>query len=124
MTEPKFTPGRDQLTGYQTRDGRPVRVLCTDAAGAYPIRGLVPNGDEESSTSWDADGCYISPDKMQSLDLIDRPEPKKTVWVNWYDEGHMLGVWPTREDADRSKGRQRFACTELEIPEPGTGLEP
>ena len=77
MIEPKFTPGRDPIHGYQTRDGRPGRVLCTDAAGAYPIRGLVPNGDEDSSTSWDAE-TYC--------------------------------------------GQGCVAITELEVPEPGTGL--
>jgi len=35
----------DPSKPVQTRDGRPARVLCTDAAGVYPIVALIRDQD-------------------------------------------------------------------------------
>lgn len=42
----------------QTRDGRPVRILCTDAAGRNPIVGLIQMAAGDYACQWKADGTY------------------------------------------------------------------
>jgi len=53
---------------YQTRDGRPVRILCVDGPDpAFPIVGY-----EEGNPNvlvWTADGKY-NPDVSQHADLV------------------------------------------------------
>ena len=64
---------------YQTRDGKPVRILCVDAnlAGGYSVVGLLTWRDgEESMEMWAADGGYYSPghrvnEDDDSQDLIE-----------------------------------------------------
>ena len=63
---------------YQTRCGRPVRILAVDAnlAGGYTVVGLLkwPEG-EETMEMWMADGGYVRPDHRKldedDLDLIE-----------------------------------------------------
>lgn len=55
----------------QTKDGRKVRILCTDAGHPYPIVGLV--GDSKQLCAWLPSGMR-SPRGPISLDLIQVPE--------------------------------------------------
>ena len=41
---------------YTTRDGFSVRIVATDAKGAYPIVGLVDMENAEYSRQWTAEG--------------------------------------------------------------------
>lgn len=66
----------------QTRDGRKVRILCTDADCTYlgqpqPIIGVVGT---HAPTSWSADGVYAD-GTYSNNDLINVPAPKKKVTV-------------------------------------------
>ena len=82
----------DWTKPVQTKDGRKVRVLCTDARGRNPVIGLVLNEDEETDEmmSWPISGDAWGPDHDYSLDLINVPE-KHTLWVNvWRDKADNL----------------------------------
>ena len=64
-----------------TRDGREVRIICTDAKGEEPIIALVYNNntDEENVYTYNRDGRFYKNDS--SLDLFFAPI-KREGWVN------------------------------------------
>ena len=64
-----------------TRDGRQVRILCTDANGTYPIAALVRREDnEDSACTFKEDGTFLEGVKSER-DLFFVPE-KKIAWAN------------------------------------------
>ena len=75
---------KDPSRKVVTRDGRPVRILCTDARGDYPIVGLIYYHDErEIPENYTENGsCYIDNDESSS-DLFFAPE-KKVIYGNLY----------------------------------------
>lgn len=69
-----------------TRDGRNVRILCTDAKGDYPIVTLMETLDDsiEFVSRFKKDGHFLDNDDNNSnLDLFFLPE-KHEGWVNLY----------------------------------------
>ena len=65
-----------------TRDGRPVRIICTDAKGSYPVIGLVLSKDVQNANGYTENGFYLN-NSESSSDLFFEPE-KKEGWVNLY----------------------------------------
>ena len=67
-----------------TRDGRNVRIICTDAKNNYPIVALIetPNGKERQPCGYKEDGTYITGERL-SCDLFFAPE-KHEGWINLY----------------------------------------
>lgn len=103
-----------------TRDGCPVRILCTDRKGDYSIIALVENCDstEESLYTYTKDGyCgYASSDKDN---LFFAPE-KQTGWINVYrnsDSGHVYAgaVYDSQEDAKKRKAFDENYVTTIKI---------
>ena len=87
-----------------TRDGRPVRIICTDRKGATPIIALVNNGlSEELSCAFYSDGKVFS-DEDNKLDLFFAPE-KHEGWI-------IINKWP---DGERDTNGIIYD-TELDIP--------
>lgn len=78
MFDPKkLKPGADGKMWAQTRDGRKVRVLCTDGPDpAWPILGIV--GDDFWPSVWKADGRYMK-DGYTDSSLINLPEPAREI---------------------------------------------
>lgn len=70
----------DMNKKYQTRDGRPVRILCVDGPDSrWPVIGI-PSG-QHIACYWMIDGRnYYG---AESSDLIPVPE-EVTLWVNVY----------------------------------------
>ena len=70
-----------------TRDGRPVRIICTDRKGATPIIALVNDGlSEELGHAFYSDGKIFS-DEDNELDLFFAPT-KHEGWIiinKWAD---------------------------------------
>ena len=74
----------------QTRDGQPVRILCTDRKHPnYTVIGLIEIDGLELDTTkyWTEDGHYFSTRKEDYLDLIQAPQPRKhaeliKTWAN------------------------------------------
>jgi hypothetical protein len=64
-----------------TCNGEPVRLLCTDALGEYPVLGHV--GNSEYTRSWTAVGCFIASGRASEMDLV-RISTKHEGWINLY----------------------------------------
>ena len=73
-----------------TRDGRKVRILCTDRKGDTPIIALVYNANEgqEYGYAFYSDGKYFR-DKSDELDLFFTPE----IHEGWI----IINKWPDGE---------------------------
>ena len=96
-----------------TRNGRNVRIICTDKKGyEYPIVALIENKLEgfESVLYYTKDGEFIANESsMSDLDLFFAPE-KHEGWINIYrneDEDYYKGmvIFSSKEDAIE-KGRK------------------
>lgn len=99
---------------------RPVRVLCTDGPGKYPVVGLM--GDI-GPNSWTLVGIHdlALPDNIFNLR---NTRQQHTVWVNAFpgENGTPSGiVYRTRHEADIYATRDRIACIQLTFRE-GDGL--
>lgn len=119
----------------QTRDGRKVRILCTDRRldCREPIIGLVDDGNNgETLRTWWADGShYKAHYGPNGVDLINIPERiQRTTWVNVYKrrhgEGLGLGGFHSSQSDALAQGGNRpdcLACIPIEIDcEVGEGL--
>ena len=108
---------------YTTRDGRPVRVLCVDAKGDFPVVAVVDNEGSQEPEMFTQDGFYYSGKDQSSYDLIE-VKPKRTVefWLNHYDEV-MPAVHKTLAAAVEGRMPNCFATTHHTITfEEGEGL--
>ena len=99
-----------------TRDGRAVRIICTDAKGDETIIALVYNKirDEENVYTYNRDG-YFYGDNDSCLDLFFDTN-KREGWVNLYkDEGitYLPGIiHDSEEEAKKAiKGDPDFIAT-------------
>jgi len=74
----------------ETRSGRKVRILCTDAKDDYPVVGLVQNTahDGEYVERWSLTGQYHL-SKGNPLDLVN-VAVEHTVWINIYSDDNEL----------------------------------
>ena len=91
-----------------TRDGRPVRIICTDAEGKYPVIGLALNKEEvEVPENYTENGCYLTNDICDD-DIFFAPE-KKVIWGNLYS--NQFGTtfsgdfYKTEEEALKEKAK-------------------
>ena len=99
-----------------TRDGRNVRIVCTDRAGlnAKPIVALItlPNGDEVIKTFWD-NGIETAGSEDKN-DLFFAPS-KHTDYINLYrDESvYFLGAVYTSEEYAKNiaRGNDQYITT-------------
>lgn len=75
-----------------TRDGRKVRIICTDRKGDTPIIALVHNANEgqEYGYAFYPDGKYFI-DEDDEFDLFFAPE-KHEGWMNLYKKGIGLVI--------------------------------
>lgn len=88
-----------------TRDGRNVRIVCTDRQGGdHPILALcaMSNGSENLYSYFPNGRMYLWEDADSCMDLFFAPE-KHEGWVNLYNlsEGPYLGsVYSSKEVAE------------------------
>ena len=92
-----------------TRKGYPVRILCTDRKGDYPIIALVENCDsiDVSVCSYNKNGIFYTSGLSDNNDLFFAPETHEG-WINVYrysDGGHAYAgaVYDSKEDAEKRK---------------------
>ena len=94
----------------QTRNGRKLRLLCTDAAGHYPIFCL--SEDNKAIISYTSDGRAYKDIEDHPNDLMNVPEQVTVdTWVNVYgttSPGHA-----TKEDALQFAGPGRLATLHI-----------
>ena len=100
---PQPLPSLDLTKPVQTRDGRKVRVLCTDGPGSRPVIGII-DGNKGPST-WCLNGAtsegWFNPDLESESALINTPATPRTFerWFNVYDTGEITSH-VDRHDAD------------------------
>ena len=78
---------KDPSQKVVTRDGRAVRIICTDAKGDEPIIALVYNNirEEENVYTYNRDG-YFYRDNYDCLDLFFKSSTNtnREGWINLY----------------------------------------
>ena len=87
-----------------TRDGRAVRIICTDFQSEKPIIGLVKiDENEEGAYNFSKDGRHnLKEDVVEdNLDLFFVPI-KKEGWVNIYQDNNFKwnSIFDTKEEAE------------------------
>ena len=76
LNEYLANPSREIIT----EDGRPVRIVCTDAKAKYPIVALVEEDEKERVFKYTKDGSYIDGIAKHKHDLYFKPVSKKG-WI-------------------------------------------
>ena len=108
-----------------TRDGRSVRIVCTDRRGlnVKPIAALItiPNGDEIIITYWE-NGVATQGYEDNPNDLFFATE-KKTKWLNVYTDDNKnyidANFFETEEEAIENKSAvcNYIATVKIEVEE-------
>ena len=99
-----------------TRDGRPVRILCTDAKGDYPVVALAPCiGGGEVPENYTANGLSCFNGEESNSDLFFDVE-KKEGWANVYSDKNgkiIMGtsVYASKERAEDFKENAGYLGT-------------
>lgn len=107
----------------QTRDGRPVRILCYDRVSKlniYPIVALVKTNDIENTIYYSKEGIYSDSGKPTCLDLFMAPA-KKEGWINIYPSKpletlrkQVSEIYNSKEEALKYKFIGCIATTKIE----------
>lgn len=98
-----------------TRNGLPVKIICTDRKDKWPIVALVTDDDTERIYPYLSNGA-IYPDDSSRLDLMFAPT-KKEGWVNVYrcsdiKYPYCMCIYPTYEEAvNRGKINLKYVAT-------------
>ena len=104
-----------------TRDGRAVRIICTDFKSQMnkPIIALIQEDeDEENAFNFKENGRWHLPENEESLkDLFFAPI-KKEGWVNIYSEQEYRhpgeNIFKTKEEAIKYKDINYIATIKIE----------
>ena len=111
---------QNPLRKIVTRDGRNVRVLCTNAKGDYPIVALIAtlDGSIEFVCKFKKDGHFLDNDDNNSnLDLFFVPE-KHERWVNLYKEDDniyaSMNTFKTKKEAETLSCSSCIATVKVE----------
>ena len=99
-----------------TRDGKPAKILYTDARGEYPVIALIEHYQEtlDVTFSFTKDGKWCTDGTNSNKDLFFASE-KHEGWINLYKSGinWSLGasIWQTEEEAKKWVGAADYATT-------------
>ena len=99
-----------------TREGKPAKILYTDARGEYPVIALIEHYQEtfDIAFSFTKDGKWCTDGTNSNKDLFFAPE-KHEGWINVYKSGFgwSLGtnIWPTKEEAKEWVGAADYTTT-------------
>ena len=102
-----------------TRDGRNVRIICTDAKGNFPIIALVEtHNDIEVAIRFSEDGHFYN-EVEDSRDLFFATE-KQEGWINVYldaenDSYVGIRIYKSKEDAENDGKIWKGYVTTLKI---------
>ena len=99
-----------------TRDGRAVRIICTDVKGEYPIMALIPDKQQELTYRYLRNGRQLTYTDSP-LDLC-FPTTKREGWVNIYSEQEYRhpgeNIFKTKEEAIKYKDINYIATIKIE----------
>lgn len=88
-----------------TRDGRSVRIVCTDTKNEFPIIALISNDNKEVLMDYNNNG-KVSPDEITNFDLFFAPT-KREGYINIY-----CNIYYEDSDKDRNTGKNIFSSEE------------
>lgn len=74
---------------FCTRDGRAVRVVCTDRKGTYPIIALVDDGNKERALVYNSSGIPLFQNSAEDLMNAEEVPVAREFWVNEYEYGEI-----------------------------------
>lgn len=103
-----------------TSNGKPVRLLCVDRPGPFPVVAIVGHSDLQVFSQT---GNYWNNGDIDYRNLVE-VKPKHDLWFNFYrlDFGHFEAAsHDTKEDADNNARASRVACIRVPFTE-GEGL--
>lgn len=100
-----------------TRDGRSVRIICTDRkSNNLPIVGLVKGGQQENIRGYTKDGEY-SPGIESLCDLFFASE-KHEGWINLYKDDDIvyasMDTFKTKKEAESASCSTCIATVKIE----------
>ena len=97
-----------------TRDGKSVRIRCTDRKDAvYPIVALIDSDGKEEILSYTKNGYFYYDGRKDVNDLFFAPE-KHEGWANIYGKFLACDIFSTKEEAEeyvKRVGAKDFAAT-------------
>ena len=113
----------DWTKPVRTKDGRSVRVLCTNGPGKYPVAGYVEG--EYRPRTWLLDGVELI-GTVGPCDLENAPQRiQREYWVNVYEDSGYDAIHNSAKHAAefRNTKRKCLACVTITIDcEKGEGL--
>jgi hypothetical protein len=103
-----------------TRDGRSVRIICTDRKVAQPIIAIVNEGCSDMLiVSYWKNGRHISNSNTDDLDLFFAPVVKYERWMNLYrtGTGRVKGgiVHDTEQECKRVADGDDYYLTTIKV---------
>ena len=112
---------KDPSQKVVTRDGRAVRIICTDYKSKMdkPVIGLIKEDEnEESAFNFKENGRYHLPEKEESHKDLFFDTNKREGWINIYSEQEYRhpgeNIFATKEDAIKYKDINYIATIKIE----------
>ena len=107
---------KDPSKKVVTRDGREVRIICTDMKSEYPLIALVTEKDNtESPFVYTKNGRYFFEETNNDLFFA---TTKREGWINVYSEQEYRhpgeNIFATKEDAIKYKDINYIATIKIE----------
>ena len=85
-----------------TRNGKEVRIICTNAKNDFSIIALISIDDKETLMDYNNNG-ELSPDEMTDFDLFFAPNIKKG-WINIFKDNNgtytSISIYQTKDEAE------------------------
>ena len=100
-----------------TRDGRKVRIVCTDMKNEQPILALITEGNREDIHFYYQNGVWCNDFPNHKLDLVFAPIKKKG-WINIFrckTELYIGDVFETKEEAEKMGKLSKNYITTIKI---------
>ena len=100
-----------------TRDGREVRIVCTDFKNEQPILALVTEGDREDIHFYYQNGVWSNHFPNHKLDLVFAPIKKKG-WINIFrceTDLYSGDIFETKEKAEKMGKLSKNYITTIKI---------
>jgi hypothetical protein len=114
MNEPQAGPkgSLDLTKPVQTRDGYPVRIICTDATPDYPIVGVV-GSESLHIRCWWGSGQSRRSSIEQDTDLINVPPPEVASYTRVYDHLGRVCIGALYDSDDGSRDINQVALLKI-----------
>ena len=85
-----------------TRNGKEVRIICTNAKNDFPIIALISIDEKETLMDYNNNG-ELSPDEITDFDLFFAPNIKKG-WINIFKDNNetytSISIYQTKDEAE------------------------